>query len=32
MDITDQELSHQETTLSENQGRVLLLACGAIGA
>ena len=30
MDITDQELSHQETTLSENQGRVLLLACGAI--
>ena len=30
MDITDQELSHQETTLSENQGRVLLLACGAL--
>ena len=30
MDITDQELSHNETTLSENQGRVLLLACGAI--
>jgi len=30
MDITDQELSLQETTLSENQGRVLLLACGAI--
>ena len=30
MDITDKELSHQETTLSENQGRVLLLACGAL--
>ena len=30
MDITDQELSHQETTLTENQGRVLLLACGAL--
>ena len=29
MNITDQELRHQETTLSENQGRVLLLACGA---
>ncbi len=30
MDVTDQELSHQETTLTENQGRVLLLACGAL--
>jgi len=30
MDITDQQLSTQETTLTENQGRVLLLACGAL--
>ena len=30
MDITDQELSHQETTLTENKGHILLLACGAL--
>ena len=30
MDITDQDLSHRETTLTQNQGRILLLACGAL--
>ena len=30
MDITDQDLSNHETTPIQNQGRILLLACGAL--
>ena len=30
MDISDQDLSHRETTLTQNHGRILLLACGAL--